>query len=67
MNLHPNLDETTMIPTNMKLIIPLQPLVSSIQSTPTSLLTSTTNSYFSEENKKKYDDDNVQVEYELLE
>jgi hypothetical protein len=66
MILYSNLDEI-MMPTNMKLIIPRQRIMSLCQSPPTSLITPSFSGYFSEDDQKICDDNNVQVHYTLLE
>ncbi len=48
-------------PTNMKLIIQQQPIVSLFQSPPTSLMTPLTSNYFSEKEKEK-----SQLQYQIL-
>jgi hypothetical protein len=53
--------------TNMHPIIPLQPIASSLLSPSTELATTPINNYFSEEDKKKSNGNDVQVQEELLE
>jgi len=64
--LYPNLGEIIST-TNMQPIIPLESLVLSFKTPSTSLLTPLMNSYFSEEDTRKWHDNHDQAQYELLE
>jgi hypothetical protein len=54
-----NLDETV-VSTNVELHIPLERIISS-------MITPPTNSSFSDEDKNKFDENNIQIQYKLLE
>ncbi|CAF2145954.1 unnamed protein product [Rotaria magnacalcarata] len=56
-----------MASTNMKPIIILNSIVSSNQLTPNSMSAPSTRNYFYEDDQKKFDSDNAQVHYKLLE
>ena len=56
-----------MIATNTQLIMPLEPIASPCQSPTTVLVTPFDLSYFLEEDKKKSNRGNAQIEYEVLE